>query len=450
MITMQLKGSNQFDDEEWGPLLDEPILAEPTAVNMAATDVAPQAFNSDDVSMLHYYLAESADEGSTSKQMQERKRLDRHRINNIRHRQRKQCEHADLRKEAVTLEKKLRDLEVRAARRKTSQRVDPEETLRNIERWKLASKSEKRRREEAVEEKELLTASTNSHRNLIQMYYKRILIDNAVLNNPLLLENEPFVMNTLIGCDYTRNQGYRWISGHMHRQLDVALSHLHSYIGHQIEEKTKVFLGESSVDLVRHRMWACPFEVVAQSGWESFTRMSTGNLPRKTSSLEVIDADTCYTRILIEDGVEPSIPLTLNMLQRRFIEDTRVVITFRTIAEDSTFPVANPLARGELSIAGWLSFERVTDKSARCRVFVKFRSTLENDEEVVKLNAIPSATDVARKTRANQWIMSIIAKMYDAVDTATLRGVNAPRPATPQLEVVRKTETDADAEQSTL
>ncbi|KDO23321.1 hypothetical protein SPRG_11635 [Saprolegnia parasitica CBS 223.65] len=446
MITMKHESSQQLLHHE-DPLDgdDDDDVPEPTQVHAKDLEATPVAFSADDVSMLHYYL-ESADEEGMTKHLQERKRLDRHRINNIRHRQRKQCEHADLRKMAEAMEHKLRVLQARAARRKATTHMDPEETLRNIEKWKEATKSEKRRREEAVEEKELLTASTTSHRGLIQMYYKRILVDSSVLNNPLLLENEPFVMNTLIGCDHTRAQGYRWISGQMHRQLDVALSYLHSYIGHTIEEKTKIFLGDSSVDLVRHRMWPCPFAVVAQSGWESFTRMSTGNLPRKTSSLEVIDVNTCYTRILIEDGIGPNQPLTLNMLQRRFVEDSRVVITFRTIAEDSTFPLNNPIEHGDLSIAGWLSFERVTDSSARCRVFVKFRSTVENDEEVVDLTAIPSATATNRKTRANQWIMSIIAKMYDAVDTATLRGVNAPAPATPQLEVLRKTEQDEAAQ----
>ncbi|OQS05213.1 hypothetical protein THRCLA_02622 [Thraustotheca clavata] len=406
-------------------------------------------FSPEDVTMLHYYMAESSDESSdTSKNLQDRKRLDRHRLNNIRHRKRKQCENAQLRQEAVMLETKLYNLQIRAAHRKTPMRSDPEETLRNIEKWKQFAKVEKRKREDAEEEKELLSLSTISHRNLIQMYYKRLLQDESLFNNPLLLENEPFVMNTLIGCEFTRNLGYRWISSHMHRQLDLALTRMHSYIGHTIEEKTKIFLGDSSVDLVRHRMWPCPFDVVAQSGWESFTRMSTGNTPRKTSSLDIIDTNTCYTRILLEDGIAPGIPLVLNMLQRRFIEDTRIIITFRTIAEDSTFPVTNPLDFGDLSIAGWLSFERVTQTSARCRVFVKFRTNLENEEDIIDMTEIPSATNTSKKTRANQWIMSIIHKMYDAVDTATLRGVNAPRPVAPQLEVLRKTNQDEELQKS--
>ncbi len=89
-------------------------------------------------------------------------------------------------------------------------------------------------------------------------------------------------MNTLLGNPEGRADGYVWIAQQMHRKLDVALTYLHSYVGQTVEDKTKLFLGDISVDLVRHRSWNYPFAVVAQSGWQSLTNASTGTGVRKT------------------------------------------------------------------------------------------------------------------------------------------------------------------------
>ncbi len=89
-----------------------------------------------------------------------------------------------------------------------------------------------------------------------------------------------------------------------------------------------------------------------------------------------------------------------------------------------------------------LSFERCDDFSARCRVFVKFRTESRAEEEVIDEADMRSLSRVGytnRKTAANQWILSIIAKMYNDVDIGTLRQLNAPDPPSTNLVVLRKT-----------
>ncbi|ETV97984.1 hypothetical protein, variant [Aphanomyces invadans] len=254
----------------------------------------------------------SPDEEEALRRLKEKQ--NKHRLNNIRHRQRKQCENDSLRTEVVELEQRLNALQASSARRGQQRGLRNEAAIRQL---KEESKAEKRKRDESEDEHAILLRTVHSQRDLIQLYFKRITTTHCMHSNHVILENEPFLMYTLMGCPDVRANGYDWIMTQMRRKLDVALTYLHSYVGNHIEEDTKIYLGDNTVDLVRNHMWTFPTLQVAQSSWESFTRINTDpSAARRTSRLEVIDPDTFYTRIIIDDGIIPGKPLTLNMLQR--------------------------------------------------------------------------------------------------------------------------------------
>ncbi|CAK4076324.1 unnamed protein product [Aphanomyces euteiches] len=364
-----------------------------------------------------------------------RERQNKHRLNNIRHRQRKQSENDALRMEVVELEVKLQGMKALSESRKAVGARDEAA----IRRSKEVSMAEKRKRVDAEEEHKILTNTIQSHRDLLQLYFKRITTSHCLQSDHLILENEPFLMYTLMGCDDVRHSGCDWIMTQMRRKTDVALTYLHSYVGNHIEEDTKIYLGENTVDLVRNHTWSFPVLQVAQSSWDSFTRVNVDpNALRKTSRLEDIDANTCYTRITIEDGIVSGRPLTLNMLQSRFMDGARAVIAFRTISEDTLHPLeGNGLC--DLSVAGWLSFEPNPDGTTHARVFVKFRTDHSNGE-VSQIEENIHDNRPNRKTQANQWIMSVISKMFTAVNGSARQALRTPPPATTSITFLKKTE----------
>ncbi|RQM27635.1 hypothetical protein B5M09_006808 [Aphanomyces astaci] len=338
-----------------------------------------------------------------------KEKQNKHRLNNIRHRQRKQSENDHLRTEVVELEDKLNALKASSARRGDHRGKRDESAIRQL---KEQSQAEKRKRTDTEDEHGILLRTVHSQRDLIQMYFKRITATHCMHSSHVILENEPFLMYTLMGCRDVRANGYDWIMGQMKRKMDVALTYLHSYVGNHIEEDTKIYLGHNTVDLVRNHIWTFPAQQVAQSSWDSFTRIqSDPTAARKTLRLEEIDANTFYTRIIIDDGIVRGKPLTLNMLQR-------------------------------------LSFEPNPDGTTHARVFVKFRTDHSNGQQTGELlsNADDDATNhdltasrfKNRKTQANQWIMSVISKMFTAVNGTTRQSLRAPPPATTSLTVLKK------------
>ncbi|KAF0715992.1 hypothetical protein AaE_011213 [Aphanomyces astaci] len=330
----------------------------------------------------------AAIEGDSLRRLKEKQ--NKHRLNNIRHRQRKQSENDHLRTEVVELEDKLNALKASSARRGDQRGKRDESAIRQL---KEQSQAEKRKRTDTEDEHGILLRTVHSQRDLIQMYFKRITATHCMHSSHVILENEPFLMYTLMGCRDVRANGYDWIMGQMKRKMDVALTYLHSY------------------------------------------------------RLEEIDANTFYTRIIIDDGIVRGKPLTLNMLQSRFMEGNRSVIAFRTISEDNLYPIeSNGMC--DLSIAGWLSFEPNPDGTTHARVFVKFRTDHSNGQQTGELlsNADDDATNhdltasrfKNRKTQANQWIMSVISKMFTAVNGTTRQSLRAPPPATTSLTVLKK------------
>ncbi|KAF0687461.1 Aste57867_20798 [Aphanomyces stellatus] len=374
-----------------------------------------------------------------------KEKQNKHRLNNIRHRQRKQSENDSLRQEVVGLEVKLKSLQTASASRLEAGRRDEAA----IHLCKEMSLAQKRKRDEVEEEHAVLANAVQSQGELIQLYFKRITATHCNQSNHVILENEPFLMYTLMGCRDVRRNGYEWIMTQMRRRLDVALTYLHSYVGNHIEEDTKIYLGENTVDLVRNHTWNFPVLQVAQSSWESFTRVNNSdpNASRQTTRLEEIDPNTFYTRIKIEDGIIPGSALTLNMLQRRFMDGDRAIISFRTISEDSQFPLdSNGLC--DLSVAGWLSFEPNPDGTTHARVFVKFRTDHSNGEEaqadvLATENALAARPN--RKTQANQWIMSVISRMFTSINGRARQSLRAPPPATTSLTVLKKLESSHGA-----
>ncbi|RLO04134.1 hypothetical protein DYB28_007654 [Aphanomyces astaci] len=349
----------------------------------------------------------AAIEGDSLRRLKEKQ--NKHRLNNIRHRQRKQSENDHLRTEVVELEDKLNALKASSARRGDQRGKRDESAIRQL---KEQSQAEKRKRTDTEDEHGILLRTVHSQRDLIQMYFKRITATHCMHSSHVILENEPFLMYTLMGCRDVRANGYDWIMGQMKRKMDVALTYLHSYVGNHIEEDTKIYLGHNTVDLVRNHIWTFPAQQVAQSSWDSFTRVqSDPTAARKTLRLEEIDANTFYTRIIIDDGIVRGKPLTLNMLQR-------------------------------------LSFEPNPDGTTHARVFVKFRTDHSNGQQTGELlsNADDDATNhdltasrfKNRKTQANQWIMSVISKMFTAVNGTTRQSLRAPPPATTSLTVLKK------------
>ncbi|RHY16281.1 hypothetical protein DYB26_013142 [Aphanomyces astaci] len=99
-------------------------------------------------------------------------------------------------------------------------------------------------------------------------------------------------------------------------------------------------------------------------------------------------------------------------------------------------------------IFGRLSFEPNPDGTTHARVFVKFRTDHSNGQQTGELlsNADDDATNhdltasrfKNRKTQANQWIMSVISKMFTAVNGTTRQSLRAPPPATTSLTVLKK------------
>jgi hypothetical protein len=111
---------------------------------------------------------------TTEKERKEKERLNKHRLNNIRHRQRKQSENAKMIEEVEELEAKLKVLQEKS-RQRASRPVNTFEAELKQKIWKETSRNEKRKREDAEEENDLLAASSKSHTSLIKMYYRRIM-----------------------------------------------------------------------------------------------------------------------------------------------------------------------------------------------------------------------------------------------------------------------------------
>lgn len=119
-----------------------------------------------DVKILQFFINEfKAPEGPLSDEQLRKtnEKTNKQRLNKIRYRHRKQLENEHLKKTVVNLEKKLQMLKETARMRLY---------IHGPNQWEELMKVEKKKRENAEEEFELLQNSIDAHDKLLQLYYK--------------------------------------------------------------------------------------------------------------------------------------------------------------------------------------------------------------------------------------------------------------------------------------
>ncbi|KAF0707160.1 hypothetical protein AaE_013745 [Aphanomyces astaci] len=253
-----------------------------------------------------------------------------------------------------------------------------------------------------------------------------------------MLEPDPGSNHTLVDSAF-RAKGYCWIISQVESKTHAALDVHKSYMGDDLQHEVKLFHGGDVVDAVRNRNVMTVLDTYAKCLWDALTMSATTSMWR-VQCLEVVDAATCYTQVMVVDGISPGHPLVLNVLLK-FVRESvdRHVIVLRNIAEDAKFPL--PRQSIAFSVSGWIVLDRALVASGRrlgfeqnpkpathARSLFRCRATKDSTELSIPLSPHSEGPtqphpDDDEDTAAimSEWLMNAIVQIFHAIESSAIQ-----------------------------
>ncbi|EQC26354.1 hypothetical protein SDRG_15840 [Saprolegnia diclina VS20] len=262
------------------------------------------------------------------------------------HIRKRQNEHADLKQQVQELEDQLQFLSNMKAIDATF-----------ASNWENIARDLASHRQESAAENEKLRQKVAEQSEFIET------LQTLLAKRPRLavFENDEWKALRLVADPSKRIHGMNAL---LHRQrqmltgvfLQCGLLEPHDDDVHKVNvcsDITKMLISES----VRFVRMNVPYPVLAEAAWNvSLGREITEKWGDNYKILETIDANTVYVEYVPRNGVaDASGVLCARYLYRRYYEDNRVVIVWKSILEDECYPLDESVMRVHQS--GWMVIE---------------------------------------------------------------------------------------------